>query len=103
MITTNLITTIQNRLASVPPHSGYDLAGLHTAIRYLDQLEVDVLEAITLNPDLDTDEISKYRTKINDGICRLHARIPLIETHKKDTLEFLGFSCRGGRAGTLLS
>lgn len=75
------IAWIKDRLVDVPKHSGYDSAGLERAVAYMEKLDNEISRAMRLDLDgeLDADKIEEVRSKIDDGIERLHVRLDKIK------------------------
>lgn len=79
------VTWIKERLESVPKHSGQDSAGLERAVAYLDKLDSEISKAMRLDleGDLDANKVEEVRSKIDEGISRLHDRLDKIKKSKK--------------------
>lgn len=75
------IAWVKERLSDVPKHSGYDTAGCERAIAYLEKLDNEISRAMRLDLDgeLDADKIEEVRSKLDDGIERLHGRLDKIK------------------------
>ncbi len=71
------IVWIKERIDGVPKHSGYDSAGLERAISYMEKLDNEISRAMRLDLDgeLDANKIEEVRSKIDDGLSRLHDRL----------------------------
>ena len=82
--TDHFVVWIKERLDDVPKHSGYDKAGLERAVAYLEKLDNEISKAMRLDLDgkLDADKIEDVRSKIDDGVERLHARVDKISKKK---------------------
>jgi hypothetical protein len=83
---TGFVTWIKERLDSVPRHSGMDTAGLERAISYLEKLDSEISKAmrLDLDGDLDANKIEEVRSKIDDGLSRLHDRLDKVKKTKKN-------------------
>lgn len=79
------VAWVQERLTTVPKHSGYDTAGLERASAYLDKLDNEISKAMRLDLDaeLDADKVEEIRSKIDDGIARLHDRLDKVKKTSK--------------------
>lgn len=79
------ITWVKERITDVPKHSGFDSAGLERAISYLEKLDSEISRAMRLDLDgeLDANKIEEVRSKIDDGISRLHDRLDKVKSSKK--------------------
>ena len=77
---------IKERLDTVPRHSGMDTAGLERAISYLEKLDNEISKAmrLDLDGDLDANKIEEVRSKIDDGLSRLHERLDKVKKSKKN-------------------
>ncbi len=82
---TGFIAWVKERLHDVPKHSGYDTAGLERAVAYLEKLDNEISRAMRLDLDgeLDADKIEEVRSKIDDGIERLYARLDKVKKKGK--------------------
>lgn len=78
------VVWIKERLSDVPKHSGYDSAGIERAISYLEKLDGEISKAMRLDLDgeLDADKVEEVRSKIDDGIERLHDRLDKVRAKK---------------------
>lgn len=76
---------VKERLSDVPKHSGYDTAGIERAISYLEKLDAEISKAMRLDLDgeLDADKIEEVRSKLDDGIERLHDRLDKVKSKRK--------------------
>jgi hypothetical protein len=81
------IIWIQERLAAVPKHSGYDTAGLERAIAYMEKLDSEISKAMRMDLDeeLDANKVEEIRAKIDDGISRLQDRLDKVKESKKSS------------------
>lgn len=79
------ISWVKGRLDEVPKHSGLDSAGLERAIFYLDRIDNEISKAMRqdLDGELDANKIEEVRSKIEDGLNRLHDRLEKIKKSKK--------------------
>ena len=79
------VNWIKARLDDVPKHSGYDSAGLERAMSYLDRLDNEISKAMRMDLDgeLDADKIEEVRSKLDDGLARLQARLDKVKKNKK--------------------
>lgn len=79
------IIWVQDRLANVPKHSGYDTAGLERAVAYLEKLDSEISKAMRMDVDgkLDAEEVAHSRAQIENGVDLLRARIDKIKESKK--------------------
>lgn len=79
------ISWIKERIEGVPKHSGMDTAGLERAISYLEKLDSEISKAmrLDLDGDLDANKIEEVRSKIDDGLARLHDRLEKVKKTKK--------------------
>lgn len=79
------IPWVKDRLDSIPKHSGMDTAGIERAISYMDRLDGEISKAMRLDidGDLDANKIEDVRSKIDDGLDRLHDRLDKIKKSKK--------------------
>jgi hypothetical protein len=77
---------IKERFDTVPKHSGYDSAGLERAVSYLEKLDSEISKAMRLDLEekLDANKIEDIRSKIEDGIDRLHERLDKVKKTKKN-------------------
>jgi ElaB/YqjD/DUF883 family membrane-anchored ribosome-binding protein len=82
---TGFVVWIKERFDDVPKHSGFDSAGVERAASYLERLDNEISKAMRLDLDgeLDADKIEEIRSKIEDGINRLHDRLTKIKKSKK--------------------
>jgi hypothetical protein len=78
------VAWIKQRLDEVPKHSGYDTAGIERAVAYLERLDNEISKAMRLDLDgaLDANKIEEVRSKIDDGIARLHDRLDKVRAKK---------------------
>ena len=89
------VSWIKERIDTVPRHSGMDTAGLERAISYLERLDSEISKAMRLDleGDLDANKIEEVRSKIDDGLARLHERLDQVKkskkSYKKKKAEFL--------------
>ena len=83
---TGFVTWIKERIDGVPRHSGMDTAGLERAISYLEKLDSEISKAMRLDLDgeLDANKIEEVRSKIDDGLARLHDRLDKVKKTKKN-------------------
>jgi len=79
------ITWVKERIEDVPKHSGLDTAGLERACSYLEKLDSEISKAMRMDLDgeLDANKIEDVRSKIDDGLSRLHDRLDKIKSSKK--------------------
>lgn len=79
------VSWIKERIDTVPRHSGMDTAGLERAISYLERLDTEISKAMRLDleGDLDANKIEEVRSKIDDGLARLHERLDKVKKSKK--------------------
>jgi hypothetical protein len=82
---TGFISWIKERIDDVPKHSGMDTSGLERAISYLEKLDSEISKAmrLDLDGDLDANKIEEVRSKIDDGLSRLHDRLDKVKKTKK--------------------
>ena len=82
--TDHFVAWIQERLDEIPKHSGYDTAGIERAIAYLDKLDSEISKAMRIDLDgkLDANKIEKIRSRIDEGVERLYARLDKVKTKK---------------------
>lgn len=81
------INWVKERLASVPNHSGYDSAGLERAIAYMERLDNEISKAMRMDLDaeLDANKIEEVRSKLDEGLSRLQARLDKVKKAKKSS------------------
>lgn len=79
------IAWIKGRIDDVPKHSGYDSAGLERAMSYLEKLDSEISKAMRLDLDgeLDANKIEEVRSKIDDGLSKLHDRLDKVKKSTK--------------------
>lgn len=79
------VAWIKERLDDIPPHSGYDTAGLERAISYLEKLDGEISKAMRLDLDgeLDANKVEEVRSMIDDGVDRLRVRIDKVSKKGK--------------------
>lgn len=79
------IVWVKERLSDVPKHSGFDTAGLERAVSYLEKLDNEISKAMRLDLDgeLDANKIEEVRSKIDEGVSRLHDRLDKVKSSKK--------------------
>jgi ElaB/YqjD/DUF883 family membrane-anchored ribosome-binding protein len=79
------VAWIKTRIDDVPKHSGYDSSGLERAVSYLDKLDSEISKAMRLDLDgeLDANKIEEVRSKIDDGISKLHDRLDKVRKNTK--------------------
>lgn len=80
------VAWIKERIDDVPKHSGYDSAGLERAISYMEKLDNEISRAMRLDLDgqLDANKIEEVRSKIDDSLSRLNARLDKVKKHSKN-------------------
>jgi len=80
------VAWVKERFDTVPKHSGYDTAGLERAVSYLEKLDSEISRAMRLDleEELDANKVEEIRSKIEDGIDRLHDRLDKIKKTKKN-------------------
>jgi hypothetical protein len=78
------VAWIKERVDGVPEHRGYEESGLLRAISYMEKLDDEISRAMRQDLDglLNADEIEEVRSKIDDGIERLYARIDKVKAAK---------------------
>lgn len=78
------VAWIKERIDGIPGHSGYDTAGIERAISYMEKLDGEISRAMRLDLDgeLDANKIEEVRSKIDDGIERLHERLEKVKAKK---------------------
>lgn len=76
---------LKERFESVPKHSGKDTAGVERAISYLNKLDKEISNAMKqdLDEELDFEAIETVRSKIENGVERLEARLSELNKSKK--------------------
>jgi len=76
---------VQERVNSVPRHSGVDTAGLERAIAYMEKLDKEISTAMRLDLDgeLPHEKIEVIRQKIEDGLDSLENRLERVKQRKK--------------------
>ena len=76
---------VKEKFDGVPTHSGYDTAGLERAVAYLEKLDDEISKAMRmdLDGDLDANKIEEIRSKIDDGVERIHDRLSKIHTKSR--------------------
>lgn len=81
------VAWVQERLSSVPKHSGYDSAGLERAMAYMDRLDNEISKAMRMDLDgeLDANKIEKVRSELDEGLSRLQARLDKVKDAKKSS------------------
>jgi hypothetical protein len=79
------VAWVKSRIDDVPKHSGYDSAGLERAVSYLDKLDSEISKAMRLDLDgeLDANKIEEVRSKIDEGISKLHDRLDKVRKNTK--------------------
>jgi ElaB/YqjD/DUF883 family membrane-anchored ribosome-binding protein len=79
------VAWIKTRIDDVPKHSGYDSAGLERAVSYMERLDSEISKAMRLDLDgeLDANKIEEVRSKIDDGLSRLHDRLDKVKKSTK--------------------
>lgn len=79
------IAWLKERFDSVPKHSGKDTAGIERAISYLNKLDKEISNAMRqdLDEELNFQDIESVRSKIENGIERLEARLSELNKSKK--------------------
>lgn len=79
------VVWIKERFDTVPKHSGYDSAGLERAVSYLEKLDSEISKAMRLDleGELDADKVEEIRSKIEEGIEKLHDRLDKVKKTKK--------------------
>lgn len=77
---------IKERCEDVPKHSGIDSSGLERAAAYLEKLDAEISKAMRLDVEgeLDANKIEEVRSKIDDGLARLHDRLDKVKKTKKN-------------------
>lgn len=81
------VAWVQERLAAIPKHSGYDSAGLERAMAYLDRLDNEISRAMRMDLDgeLDANKVEEVRSKLDEGVSRLQARLDKVKDSKKSS------------------
>lgn len=81
----DFVAWLKERLASVPKHSGTDVAGLERALSYMGKIDDAISKAMRedLDGELDADKVEEVRSQIEDGMERLEDRIETIKKTKK--------------------
>ena len=76
----NFLSWLQDKMSSIPRHSGRDSAGIERAIAYLEQLDREISRAVRsdLNNEIAIDAVEKARDEIHKGLDRLHDRLDKI-------------------------
>ena len=76
---------VKEMLEGVPKHSGQEESGLERAVSYLEKLDNEVSKAMRLDLDgeLDADKVEEIRSKIDDGLERLHVRLDKVKKTRK--------------------
>lgn len=71
---------LNNKLSTVPKHSGRDSAGIERAISYLEHLDRECSKAARtdINNEIDVAQLENARDEIKDGIKRLEDRLEKI-------------------------
>lgn len=79
------IAWIKSRIDDVPKHSGYDSAGLERAMSYMERLDSEISKAMRMDLDgeLDANKIEEVRSKIDEGLSRLHDRLDKVKKSTK--------------------
>jgi len=79
------IAWIKTRIDDVPKHSGYDSAGLERAMSYMERLDNEISRAMRMDLDgeLDANKIEEVRSKIDEGLSSLHARLDKVKKSTK--------------------
>lgn len=79
------VAWVQEKISSVPKHSGYDSAGLERAMAYMEKLDNEISRAMRMDLDgeLDANKIEEVRAKLDDGISRLQNRLNKVKESKK--------------------
>lgn len=79
------VSWVQERVDSVPRHSGSDTAGLERAISYMEKLDKEISTAMRLDLDgeLPHEKIEVVRQKIEDGLEALENRLEKVKQRKK--------------------
>jgi hypothetical protein len=82
---TGFVAWVKERIDNIPQHSGYDSAGLQRAMSYLEKLDAEISKAMRLDLDgeLDANKVEEVRSKIDDGVNRLHDRLDKVMKNKK--------------------
>ena len=84
--TDSVFSKIKELLDGVPKHSGYDESGIERAVRYMEKLDDGISDAMCADLDgkLDANKIEEIRSKVDDGIARLHDRYEKVsKKHKR--------------------
>lgn len=81
----DFVAWLKERLASVPKHSGTDIAGLERAVSYMSKIDDAISKAMRedMDGELDADKVEEVRSQIEDGMERLEDRIETIKKTKK--------------------
>lgn len=81
------VTWVQEKISSVPKHSGYDSAGLERAMAYMEKLDNEISKAMRMDLDgeLDANKIEEVRSKLDEGIARLQNRLDKVKETKKSS------------------
>lgn len=81
------VAWVQDKISSVPKHSGYDSAGLERAVAYMEKLDSEISKAMRmdLDGDLDANKIEEVRSKLDEGVARLHDRLDKVKESKKSS------------------
>lgn len=79
------VAWVKGRIDDVPKHSGYDSAGLERAMSYLEKLDSEISKAMRLDLDgeLDANKIEEVRSKIDEGLSKLHDRLDKVRKSTK--------------------
>jgi hypothetical protein len=79
------VAWVQEKISSVPKHSGYDSAGLERAMAYMERLDSEISKAMRMDMDeeLDANKIEEVRNKLDEGISRLQSRLDKVKETKK--------------------
>jgi len=90
-----VLSAASELLNNVPKHSGYDESGLERAIKYMEKFDDAISDVMCADLDgvLDANKVEEIRSKVDDGIARLHARYDKISkkrSRKKKSEEMLG-------------
>jgi hypothetical protein len=81
------VAWVQEKISSVPKHSGYDSAGLERAMAYMDKLDSEISKAMRMDLDgeLDANKVEEVRSKLDEGIARLQNRLDKVKESKKSS------------------
>jgi hypothetical protein len=81
------VAWVQEKISSVPKHSGYDSAGLERAMAYMEKLDSEISKAMRMDLDeeLDANKVEEVRNKLDEGISRLQARLDKVKETKKSS------------------